>query len=52
MSQAYNFSKRETLAQVFSCGIFKNTFSYRTPLGVAYVVTCNELRSITTKIKQ
>ena len=33
-----NFIKKETLAQVFSCQfceIFKNTFFYRTPLGVA-----------------
>ena len=34
ISQAYNFFKKETLAQVFSCEfceISKNTFSNRTP---------------------
>ena len=33
-SQAYNFIKKETLAQVFSCEfceISKNTFSYKAP---------------------
>ena len=33
-AQAYNFIKKETLAQVFSgefCESSKNTFSYRTP---------------------
>ena len=33
--QAWNFIRKETLAQVFSCEfceISKNTFSYRTPL--------------------
>ena len=37
---ACNFIKKETLAQVFSCEfceIFKNTFSYRTPLVAASV---------------
>ena len=37
-SQAGNFIKKETLAQVFSfefCEISKNTFSYRTPLVAA-----------------
>ena len=32
--EAYNFLKRETSVQVFSCefcGISKNTFPYRTP---------------------
>ena len=32
--QACNFSKKETLAQIFYCEfceIFKDTFSYRTP---------------------
>ena len=36
--EAYNFMKKETLAQVFSrefCEIFKNTFYYRTPLVAA-----------------
>ena len=35
VEKAYNFIKKETLAQVFCCEfceIFKNTFSYRTPL--------------------
>ena len=38
--QAWNFIKKETLAQVFSCEfckIFKNIFSYRTPLVAASV---------------
>ena len=38
--QAYNFIKKETLAQVFSCEFFeisKNTFSYRTPMVAASV---------------
>ena len=33
-AEVCNFIKKETLAQVFSCefcGIYKNTFSYRTP---------------------
>ena len=33
-AEAYNFIKKETLTQVFSCEffeIFKNTFFYRTP---------------------
>ena len=37
-SEACNFIKKESLAQVFSCEsceISKNTFSYRTPLVVA-----------------
>ena len=36
--EACNFIKKETLAQVFSCKfceIYKNTFSYRTPLVAA-----------------
>ena len=35
---AYNFIKKETLTQVFSCEFYeisKNTFSYRTPLVAA-----------------
>ena len=38
-----NFIKKETLAQMFSCEfceIFKNTFSYRTPLVAASVSKC------------
>ena len=38
--EACNFIKKETVAQVFSCEfceIFKNTFSYRTPLVAASV---------------
>ena len=37
-AQACNFTKKETLAQVFSCKFFKiakNTFSHRTPLVAA-----------------
>ena len=40
--QACNFIKKETLAQVFSCEFFeisKNTFSYRTPLVAASLVS-------------
>ena len=40
--EAYNFIKKETLAQVFSCEfceIFKNTFSYRTPPVAAYILS-------------
>ena len=40
--EAYNFIKKETLAQVFSfefCEISKNSFSYRTPLVAASVVS-------------
>ena len=36
--QACNFIKKEPLVQLISCGfceIFKNTFFYRTPAGVA-----------------
>ena len=51
---ACNFIKKETLAQVFSCEfceIFKNTFSYRTPLVAASVtlkqmVTLEQNRSV------
>ena len=43
-AEACNFSKKETLAQVFSCEfceISKNTFSYRTTLVAASVFkTC------------
>ena len=38
--KAYNFNKKEALAQVFTCvycETFKNTFSYRTPLVVSSV---------------
>ena len=38
MPQAYNFIKKEALAQVFSCEfceISKDTFYYRTPLVAA-----------------
>ena len=37
---AWNFIKKETVAQVFSCEfckIFKNNFSYRTPPVAAFV---------------
>ena len=37
-AEAYNFIKKETLAEVFSCKfceISKDTFSYRTPLVAA-----------------
>ena len=37
--EACNFTKKETLAQVFSCEfceISKNTFFYRTPLVAAF----------------
>ena len=37
---AYNYIKKETLAQVFSCKFYeisKNTFFYRTPLVAASV---------------
>ena len=40
-SQENNFIKKETLAQVISCGfceISKNTFSYRTPPVIASVI--------------
>ena len=39
-SEACNFIKKETVAQMFSCAfceIFKNTFSYRTPLGDCFL---------------
>ena len=39
----FNFFKKETLAQVFSCEfceISKNTFYYRTPLVAAFVFSC------------
>ena len=38
--EACNFIKKETVAQVFSCEFcesFKNTFSYRTPLGDCFL---------------
>ena len=41
-AEAYNFIKKETLAQVFSCEfceISKNTFFYRTPLVATSVLT-------------
>ena len=40
MAEACNFIKKETLAQVFSCGfceISKNTFFHRTPLVAAKI---------------
>ena len=43
-SEACNFIKEETLAQVFSCEfckIYKNTFYYRTPLVAASGVLIN-----------
>ena len=42
--EACNFIEKETLAQVFSCkscGIYKNTFYYRTPLEAAFGVLIN-----------
>ena len=42
--ELYNFIKKETLAQVFFCEfceIYKNTFSYRTPLVAASGVLIN-----------
>ena len=41
-AESSNFIKKETLAQVFSCEfceISKNTFSHRTPLVIASVIT-------------
>ena len=43
-SEACNFIKKETLAQVFSCEfceIYQNTFYYRTPLLAASGVLIN-----------
>ena len=43
--QAFNFIKKETLAQVFSCEFCensKNTFLHRTPLVAASVSTSNK----------
>ena len=43
-SEACNFIKKDTLAQVFSCEfceIYKNTFYYRTPLVAASGVLIN-----------
>ena len=54
--QACNFIKEETLAQMFSyefCKIFKNTFSYRTPLVAASVDTVvykTPTRTLETKL--
>ena len=45
--QACNFIKKETLAQVFSCGfceISKITFSYRTPLQLLLVISTVKVR--------
>ena len=41
-AEACNFIKKESLAQVFSCEfseISKNTFSYKTPLVAACLIT-------------
>ena len=43
-TEAWNFIKKETLAQVFSCEfckIYKNTFYYRTPAVAASGVLIN-----------
>ena len=39
--EACNFIKKETLAQVSSCEIYKNTFYHRTPLVAASGVLMN-----------
>ena len=47
--EVWNFIKKETLAQVFSCEfceIFKNTFSYRAPLVVGSVVISRKIWSL------
>ena len=43
-AKAWNFIKKESLTQMFSCEIseiFKNTFFYRTPATVASFMTSN-----------
>ena len=43
-AKAWNFIKKESLTQMFSCEIskiFKNTFFYRTPAAVASFMTSN-----------
>ena len=47
MPEAYNFIKKETLAQVFSCEfceISKNTFFYRTSLVAASALCSEDMR--------
>ena len=47
-AQAWYFIKKETLTQVFSCnfcGIFKNTFFWRTPLGDCFSYLSNSRAS-------
>ena len=49
----YNFIKKETLAQVFSCEfceISKNTFSYRTPPVAASVFNKNPLKLLVNEV--
>ena len=46
-AEAWNFVKKETLAQVFFCKSSKNTFSYRTPPMAASYLTKEQIIELT-----